>query len=369
MHRVVFQSARRAVEAEPGENLLMLARRSGVHIDSSCGGNGSCHQCRVMLDAPQDFRDTQGRPVAPQHKREGKPVWLACRGTVCGPLSVESAPVHGIGVPPSPSLAGWQVGPPGRAGPIQVFDPRTGATLVVDGPSGEITSEANGTTGDVVIDRDLGRAQAIAQGAGLPLPARVIDLGGMVVVAHDGGIRQAQVDTTPLHTPVGHQPGAIYWVEWSPLKTRTVIETWQGAEPIGLSTGGLVATVSALLQAGMMSADGTLRDSRFVRTGAQGREVILLGPKMEAVTPGGTVWTSEHEVVLTQTQIRAVLDTLARLRAAADGLGGRDYRQVISGPPGVALSAVQLQWLGFEGAVFIPNATGLGAARWAVVNR
>jgi ferredoxin len=336
------------VDAHPGENLLMLARRSGVHIASSCGGNGSCHQCRVILDAPDNFRDTQDRPVVPRHQREGKPVWLACRGGVHGPLTVQAAPVGAPGAAPSPSLVGWQVGPGGGNGRVTVADPEAGRRLIVDLAAGVIAAEEPGTDGDVRLGRELSRPDALRLGAGTPEPACVLDLGG--------------IDPAALHGDLGHQDGAIYWVEWSPLSTRTLIESLGDATPVGLNMGGVLATAAALLQAGMSEPDGTLRPSRFVREGADGPEVMLVGPAMEAVTPGGRVWTSPAEITLPQTRVRAVVAALTRARGTA---GDSPGRRVVTGPPGVALTDGQLAWLGFAGFEFIPWAAGLGAARWA----
>ncbi|MBE7492517.1 MAG: 2Fe-2S iron-sulfur cluster binding domain-containing protein [Planctomycetes bacterium] len=348
MHTVVFANARRTVDAHPGENLLMLARRSGVHIASSCGGNGSCHQCRVVLDTPDHFRDAQGRPVAPQHQREGKPVWLACRGGVHGPLTVQAAPVGAPGAAPSPSLVGWQVSPGGGNGRVTVADPEAGLRLILDLAAGVIAAQEPGTDGDVRIGRELSRPQALRLGAGAPEPACVFDLGGIAPAA--------------LHGDLGHQDGAIYWVEWSPLSTRTVLETLGGAQPTGLCTGGVLATVAALVQAGMIAPDGTLRPSRFARPTTAGPAVALVGPAMEAVTPGGRIWTSPSEITLTQTRIRAVLAALAELHRA---VGSAQGRKVLTGPPGMVLTENQLLCLGFTGFEFIPWAAGLGAARWA----
>lgn len=345
MHPVVFATARRTVQAEPGENLLMLARRSGVHIASSCGGNGSCHQCRVTLDAPQNFRDANGRPVAPQHQREGKPLWLACRGGVHGPLTVHAAPVQALGSAPVPSLVGWQIGPSGGHGRATIADPQAGRRLVVDLALGEIVAEEPGTAGDVVIGRNLTRADALRLGAAQPDPALIVDLG----------------EVANLHGDADATEGAIYWVEWSPLNTRTLMESLGDATPVGLNMGGVVATVAALVQAGMMEPDGTLKPSRFVRAGASGPEVVLVGPTMEAVTPGGRVVTSPRDVALSQTRVREVLPALAELRKAAGSVQGR---KVLTGPPGMALTESQLLCLGFAGFEFIPWAAGLGAARW-----
>ena len=39
------------VEVDEGENLLRAAMRAGVHINASCGGEGVCGKCRVILES------------------------------------------------------------------------------------------------------------------------------------------------------------------------------------------------------------------------------------------------------------------------------------------------------------------------------
>ncbi|MBQ4601106.1 MAG: DUF4445 domain-containing protein [Oscillospiraceae bacterium] len=50
--KILFQmenAAAVAVDGQPGENLLELARRANVPMDAPCSGNGSCGKCRVKL--------------------------------------------------------------------------------------------------------------------------------------------------------------------------------------------------------------------------------------------------------------------------------------------------------------------------------
>ena len=52
MSKVIFQiegGSSVAIECNPGDNLLELARRANVAIDAPCSGNGSCGKCRVKL--------------------------------------------------------------------------------------------------------------------------------------------------------------------------------------------------------------------------------------------------------------------------------------------------------------------------------
>jgi uncharacterized 2Fe-2S/4Fe-4S cluster protein (DUF4445 family) len=48
--KVTFQPYDITIEVEEGENLLKAALRAGVHINASCGGEGVCGKCRVILE-------------------------------------------------------------------------------------------------------------------------------------------------------------------------------------------------------------------------------------------------------------------------------------------------------------------------------
>jgi uncharacterized 2Fe-2S/4Fe-4S cluster protein (DUF4445 family) len=51
--KVTFQPYDITVAVEEGENLLRAALRAGVHINASCGGEGVCGKCRVILEEGQ----------------------------------------------------------------------------------------------------------------------------------------------------------------------------------------------------------------------------------------------------------------------------------------------------------------------------
>ena len=48
--KVTFKPYDITIEVEDGENLLRAALRAGVHINASCGGEGVCGKCRVILE-------------------------------------------------------------------------------------------------------------------------------------------------------------------------------------------------------------------------------------------------------------------------------------------------------------------------------
>jgi ferredoxin len=382
-HDVHFESAGRTVPAEEGEVLLDVAKQAGVHIDSTCGGNGSCHQCRVTLDAPENFQDEQGRPVAPRHKQGDAPVYLACRGRVAGGLRVNPAPVHALGARPrDPGLTGWHVNPPGKPARVIDLGSATGAVWEVsaDGdferatpfsledPDGGIPEPGEDLC--VRVGRDVPRAEALALGvAHLGADMTLIfDLAGFVAVVRGGEARCEPVPTMALLGDAPHLPGAIDSVEWSPLKTRTVLTTVDNAEPLGLCASGVLACIAAIRQAGMCDADWQLNDSRFTR---DGREALLVGPDTEAVTPGGAILTAAHDIVFTQQHLDDARHALHGLRLMAEHLCAGDMPDavVFTGEYGTyatteTLAALEL-WP--ETPKPQPHLAALGAAR--AINR
>jgi uncharacterized 2Fe-2S/4Fe-4S cluster protein (DUF4445 family) len=51
--KVTFKPYDITIEVEEGENLLRAALRAGVHINASCGGEGVCGKCRIILEEGQ----------------------------------------------------------------------------------------------------------------------------------------------------------------------------------------------------------------------------------------------------------------------------------------------------------------------------
>ncbi|AKG54023.1 acetyl-CoA synthase corrinoid activation protein [Dehalogenimonas sp. WBC-2] len=87
--KVFFQPDNVAVEAGRGDNLLETARRAGVGILASCGGDGVCGTCRVIIK--------QGEVESPcsLHLSPGEfdaGVRLACQCKVMSHLTVEVPP-------------------------------------------------------------------------------------------------------------------------------------------------------------------------------------------------------------------------------------------------------------------------------------
>jgi uncharacterized 2Fe-2S/4Fe-4S cluster protein (DUF4445 family) len=89
MHKVRFEvKGKRNVEiiASDNENLLEVARRAGVMIDSPCNGNGSCGKCKVKI-ASGKVLTTPSRHISDDEEANG--MVLSCNSIVIEDILVE----------------------------------------------------------------------------------------------------------------------------------------------------------------------------------------------------------------------------------------------------------------------------------------
>ena len=49
-HKVKFLPHNKEITVMHGENLIRAAMEAGVHINASCGGEGVCGKCRVIIE-------------------------------------------------------------------------------------------------------------------------------------------------------------------------------------------------------------------------------------------------------------------------------------------------------------------------------
>jgi len=50
-HKIMFLPHQREITVQEGENLIRAAMEAGVHVNASCGGEGVCGKCRVIVEA------------------------------------------------------------------------------------------------------------------------------------------------------------------------------------------------------------------------------------------------------------------------------------------------------------------------------
>ncbi len=87
--KVTFYPEGKSVLVEKGEDLLHAAVAAGIYLNSSCGGDGVCGRCRVIVKKGEVISDPTGRL---SDGERGKGYCLACRTTVKTDIEVEVPP-------------------------------------------------------------------------------------------------------------------------------------------------------------------------------------------------------------------------------------------------------------------------------------
>lgn len=87
-HSVTFLPDGKKVEIEDGATLLQAAEQAGVHIDTQCGGEGLCGECRVRVVSGNARADKHAIGFFSKDELESGYV-LACQTTVDDDLTVE----------------------------------------------------------------------------------------------------------------------------------------------------------------------------------------------------------------------------------------------------------------------------------------
>ncbi|MFA5410639.1 MAG: ASKHA domain-containing protein [Candidatus Omnitrophota bacterium] len=87
--KVTFYPDNKTIEVEKGKTILTAAISAGVYINSSCGGDGVCGRCKVILKKGEVISQPTGR-LSLEERRQG--VHLACLSTIEGDLEVEIPP-------------------------------------------------------------------------------------------------------------------------------------------------------------------------------------------------------------------------------------------------------------------------------------
>ena len=86
---ITFLPWKKKVSVEPGTDLLSAAVTAGIHIYNSCGGEGVCGRCRVIIRKGEMNTEPSGR-LSEEERQAG--YVLACRTTCKGMMEVEVPP-------------------------------------------------------------------------------------------------------------------------------------------------------------------------------------------------------------------------------------------------------------------------------------
>jgi uncharacterized 2Fe-2S/4Fe-4S cluster protein (DUF4445 family) len=92
--KVRFYPENREIEVEKGENLLRAAMAAEVRINASCGGDGTCGKCRVIIDKGEAEYDPA--PTLTKEDQD-KGYVLACRTLINTDLEVRVPPESRLG--------------------------------------------------------------------------------------------------------------------------------------------------------------------------------------------------------------------------------------------------------------------------------
>src|SRR4030042_4381332 len=84
--KVTFYPDNKSVEVEKGKTILSAAISAGVHINSSCAGNGACGKCKVILEAGKVITRPDG---AISQEEKAQNMYLACLTTLQGDVEIE----------------------------------------------------------------------------------------------------------------------------------------------------------------------------------------------------------------------------------------------------------------------------------------
>ena len=84
--KVTFYPDNKTVEAEKGKTILSISLSAGIYINSSCGGDGVCGRCKVILKKGQVLTQPTGR-ISLEERKQG--FYLACLTTIQSDLEIE----------------------------------------------------------------------------------------------------------------------------------------------------------------------------------------------------------------------------------------------------------------------------------------
>ena len=88
--KVTFYPDNKTVEIERGKTILAAAISANIYINSSCGGDGVCGRCKIILKKGEVISQPSGR-LSPEQRKQG--FFLACQTLVQSDLEILIPPV------------------------------------------------------------------------------------------------------------------------------------------------------------------------------------------------------------------------------------------------------------------------------------
>lgn len=86
MPKILFKPTNRLVEVTAGENLLQAAAKADVHINASCGGDGTCGKCKVIALGDSLKTDSRSKLT---NEEIAKGYVLACQTSVFNDITID----------------------------------------------------------------------------------------------------------------------------------------------------------------------------------------------------------------------------------------------------------------------------------------
>ncbi len=86
---VVFYPDNKKVAVDPGTTILAAAISAHIHLNSSCGGDGVCGKCRVIVKSGSVHTEPSGR-LTPDDRKKG--IYFACQTLVKSDIEVDIPP-------------------------------------------------------------------------------------------------------------------------------------------------------------------------------------------------------------------------------------------------------------------------------------
>ncbi|MFH0790638.1 MAG: ASKHA domain-containing protein [Candidatus Omnitrophota bacterium] len=88
--KVTFYPEHKTIEAEQDKTILQAAISAGIYLNSSCGGDGVCGRCKVLVKSGKVITTQPSGRISLDERKQG--IYLACLATIQSNLEIEVLP-------------------------------------------------------------------------------------------------------------------------------------------------------------------------------------------------------------------------------------------------------------------------------------